>query len=531
MKASLTSFYKRRRDKFMSIFKAYDIRGVYPQELNEEVAYKVARAMVQFVKKNHPSPPPSPRLRQAGQLSPARGEGDMRVVVGRDHRLSSPALYRAVVQGLCDEGASVIDVGVVSTPMFNFAVAAYPVHDAGVMITASHNPKEYNGLKLCTAGARPIGQDSGMDIIEQGVAKLKTQNLNLKTTTQNLKVKKLDILRPYIDKVVSLVSPYELTSLRAKVVVDPANGLGSIACAELLKRFPNIILIPLYFDLDGTFPHHEANPLKTETLKDLQEKVVAEHADLGVAYDGDADRIGFVDEGGQIIPIDLMGALLARERIGQNKGGKVLGDVRTSRVLQEEVEKAGGEFLLERVGHAFMKLRMKKEQALMGVELSGHYYWGDFYNIECADLALLLLLTIMAGEKKPLSRIMAPLKRYFHSGEINFTVEDKGKKMQEIFERYQGQASSIETLDGIRMDFDNSGLPSEAHPHQQSTPVLMRPPSLKLRRASSALASGGWWFSLRPSNTESLLRLNVEAGNQRLMEEKRDELIKILKLC
>ncbi len=292
----------------MSIFKAYDIRGIYPAELNEEVAYKVGRALVKFLEAEERRTPT-----KVGVDAETRRKEALSIVVGRDHRLSSPALSQAVMQGILDEGGQVVDIGMVSTPMFNFAVAAYPKHDGGVMITASHNPKEYNGLKLCTAGARPVGKESGMGEIERGVAEVRSQKLEVRSIIQNLKIKKLDVLSAYVEKILSLVPltpAYAKASAgrptlsdkgrggtrKYKIVVDAGNSVGALSMTELFNRLPNTELVPLYFDLDATFPHHEANPLKTETLKDLQCRVIKEKADFGLALDGDGDRVGFVDE-------------------------------------------------------------------------------------------------------------------------------------------------------------------------------------------------------------------------------------------
>ncbi len=463
----------------MSIFKAYDIRGVYPSELNEDIAYRVARAMVRF---NHATT----------------------IAVGSDARVSSPSLKRAVLQGILDEGARAVDVGIVSTPMFNFSVAAYPAHEAGIMVSASHNPPQYNGLKLCNGTARAIGKETGMPEIESIVRTM--AHLTYPATEVQLDVEKKDISTAYVQKLFSLVNPSTIKPLT--VVVDAANAVGGVGAHAI---FPHLKakLVPLYFELDGTFPHHLGDPLKPETLVDLQTKVKEVHADLGVAYDGDADRIGFVDEQGTIVPMDLVGALLAQEVLQAHKGAEVLHDVRVSNVLLEEVRASHGVPVLERVGHAYMKQRLAQEpRAVLGVELSGHYYWRDFFNIECTDLAWLMIAALMSREGKAFSELVRPLRRYAHSGEINFTVVDKEAKMQQILAHYKEEASSIETMDGIRMNFF---------------------PRLALHGRGPAAGGGEgvfwWWFSLRASNTEPLLRLNVEASTKEIMEAKRGELI------
>jgi len=442
-----------------SIFKAYDIRGIYPDDLNEEIAYRVGRALVIFT-------------------------GAKTVVVGRDMRLSSVPLVREVIQGITDQGADVVDIGVVSTPMFNFTVAEYDDYEAGVMITASHNPKEYNGFKLCYGDALPIGEKTGMAEIKKIVTKGDFKKARKGT------VMKKEILKDYVKKVLELIDLEEIKPI--KVVIDAGNSVGAIPLPEIFKNLP-CKLIPLYFELDGTFPHHEANPLKEETLKDLKKKVFEERADLGVAFDGDADRVGFIDEKGAVVRGDLITALVARELLKENQGELILYDVRSSQVIREEVEAAGGRAKMCRVGHALIKKQMRDEKALFAGEFSSHFYYRKFYNVESGDLTMLKILEIISQARKPFSEIVAPLLRYFHSGEINFEVKDKERKMKEIEEKYSGMAKEISHLDGIRLDFDD------------------------------------WWFNVRPSNTEPLLRLNLEAKTRELMEKKRGELIKLIK--
>lgn len=436
-----------------SIFKAYDIRGVYPRDLNEEVAYFVGRAVVAFT-------------------------GAKAVVIGHDARSSSDSLVEAVTRGVTGQGADAVDIGLSSTPMLNFAVAAHEEHEAGIMITASHNPKEYNGLKLCYGNALPIGGETGMAEIKKLVAEGKFNEV------QKGKVVKKEILDVYVEKVLSLVDIGKIKPL--KVVVDTANAVGAIPLPEIFRKLP-CQLIPLYFELDGNFPNHEANPLKEETLIDLKKKVLEEGADLGVAIDGDADRIGFVDEKGETVRADLILTLIARELLKENPGELILYDVRSSRVVKEEVLRAGGRAEMCRVGHAPVKKQMRDEHALFAGELSSHFYYRDFYNVESGDLTALKLLEIISRAGKPFSEVVAPFARYFHSGEINFEVEDKEGKMKELEEKYADLAESVSHLDGIRLDFKD------------------------------------WWFNVRPSNTEPLLRLNIEANAKELMEEKKKE--------
>lgn len=443
-----------------SIFKAYDIRGIYPKDLNEETVYKIGRAAVLIT-------------------------GAKTVVIGRDVRASSDALFKALAKGIMEQGANVVDIGVVTTPMLNFAVGEYKEHEAGIMVTASHNPKEYNGLKLCYENTLPIGENTGM-------AELKKVAMegNFPAAPTAGKLEKKEILDAYVEKVLSLVDIKKIKPL--KVVVDTANAVGVVPLPEIFKKIP-CKLIPLYFELDGTFPNHEANPLKEETLADLKNKVLEEGADIGVAIDGDADRIGFVDEKGETVRADLILTLIAEELLREKPGELIFYDVRASRVVKEAVEAAGGRAEMCRVGHALIKKQMWDNGALFAGEFSSHFYYRDFYNVESGDLSMLKLLEIISQSGKKLSEIVTPLKRYYHSGEINFKVSDKTEKMKELEEKYGAAAKEISHLDGIRLDFSD------------------------------------WWFNVRPSNTEPLLRLNLEAKTKEMMEEKKEELSKLIK--
>lgn len=442
-----------------SIFKAYDIRGIYPEDLNEEIAYRVGRAIVVLT-------------------------GAKTVVIGRDARVSSNSLSEAIIRGVTDQGADAVDIGLVSTPMLNFAVAEYEEYEAGVMITASHNPKEYNGLKLCYGNALPIGENTGMADLKNLVIEGKFKEAKLG------KLVKKEFLGAYVKKVLSLVDMSKIKSL--KVVVDTANAVGAVPLPEIFKKIP-CKFIPLYFELDGSFPNHEANPLKEETLTDLKKRVLKEGANFGVAIDGDADRIGFVDEKGQTVRADLILTLIARELLKENPGELILYDVRSSRVVKEEVERAGGRAEMCRVGHALIKKQMQDDGALFAGEFSSHFYYRDFYNVESGDLTMLKILEIVSQARRSLSEIVAPLLRYFHSGEINFEVADKEGVMKELEAKYSAGAKEISHLDGIRLDF------------------------------------GEWWFNVRPSNTEPLLRLNLEAKTKELMEAKKKELEDVIK--
>lgn len=442
-----------------SIFKSYDIRGVYPDDIDAEAAYKIARATVVYT-------------------------GASTMVVGRDMRASSPELAEAVIRGVTDQGADVIDIGLCSTPLFYFSVADYDVHDAGIMVTASHNPKEYNGMKIIRGDAQAIGLESGLaeirDIAVAGDFPDVPRGTVIETSTRE----------QYLEKLFEFVPPAEIVPL--KVVADCGNGMGGLLLADIFKAL-NCELTPMYAELDGNFPNHEANPIKEENLADLKKKVLEVGADFGVAYDGDADRVGFVDGRGTMVRGDIIATLLAKEILKKSQGAVVLGDVRVTKAMEEEVAGAGGTFHLCRVGHAHIKRQMKEEGAKFAGELSAHYYFADFPGYETGDLVLLYILSAISASGKTLTELTGDYGRYFHSGEINFTVADKEKIIVAAKEKYSSGATSVLEIDGLRIDFPE------------------------------------WWFSIRASNTEPLLRLNLEATTKELMEEKIQDLTGLIK--
>lgn len=446
-----------------SIFKAYDIRGVYPTELNEELAYALGRAVVEF-------------------------SGAKTVVVGRDSRVSSPSLARELIRGLTDAGVQVADIGLASTPLLNFSVANYPEHDFGVMVSASHNPAQYNGFKLTDSSGLPVGKETGME-------KVKELTLNSLKSLNSLKRKKGEITvkehsEEYLDKIFSFVDVAKIKPL--KLVADTANGMGGLLIDKVMARLPQIQASYLFKDLDGRFPNHEANPLKHETLADLRKKAREEKADLGAAYDGDGDRIGFVDEKGEVVQGDFLTALLAEQILKQKPGGLILGDVRFSWAASEYIKEKGGRFALCPVGHALIKKILRDRDAVFGGELSLHFYYQNFFGAESGDLTLLYLLEMLSETGQPLSALVQPLRRYWQSGEINFTVQDKETIIQRLVEKYRPLAKSFLDIDGIRFDFDD------------------------------------WWFNVRPSNTEPLLRLNLEAKTEKEMGERVGEISQII---
>lgn len=449
------------------LFKAYDIRGLSPGEIDEDFAYRVGQAVVKFTKAKT-------------------------VVVGKDMRETTPSLFAALAKGIMSLGADVIDIGMVTTPMFYYAVADYDLHDAGVMVTASHNPSEYNGFKMVFGDAMPIGGETGMndirDLAMAGPYPAGKEGTMVETSIQEA----------YVTKLLSLVDTGAFRNL--KVVADTANGMEGIVIADVLDRIKAVTWEGLFLELDGDFPNHEANPLKEETLDALKARIRDVAADVGLAFDGDADRIGLVDDKGEAIRGDLILALLAPVVLAKNPGQPVLYTVNCSMVVPEEIEKAGGIATMARVGHGLIKPQMRRDNAVFAGELSSHFFFRDLANAECPDLVMLMVFELLAKTGKPLSELVAPLRRYHHSGEINSKVEDKDAAFARLEHAYADKASAITRIDGVRMDFRDP-----AHPE------------------------GDWWWSVRASNTEPLLRLNLEAKDKATMEAMRDELLKIIR--
>jgi phosphomannomutase len=437
----------------MTIFKAYDIRGIYPSELNEETAYKIGRAFVKFLNVKE-------------------------VLVGQDGRISSPQLFESLARGITDQGADIIDIGLCSTPMFYFGTAKY---QAGIMITASHNPKEYNGFKLCRENAIPISGDTGIQDIKDLV------NKNQFEDKEKGKIIKKDIMDDFIKHNISFVK----TDKKLKIVVDAGNGMGGFTFPKIFERL-HFDFIPLYCEVDFNFPHHEPNPMKYKNLKDLQKKVIEEKADLGVALDGDVDRCVFVDENGDIITSDLIIPLVGKEMLKNHPGSTIMYNLICSKVVPEKIEELGGKAVMSRVGHSFIKKQMREEDAIFAGELSGHFYYKNNFFVESSFITTAMILNLIAGEDKPLSELIKPLKKYYKTEEISFEVEDKIAKMKELEEHFK-DAKQISHLDGIKMEYDD------------------------------------WWFNVRPSNTEPLLRLNLEAKTKEKMEEMKGKISEIIR--
>ena len=442
------------------VFKAYDVRGIYPGELDEAGAEAIGRAYVE-------------------QFEPRK------IAVGRDMRLSSPTMQEAVIRGATAAGCDVLDIGLVGTEMVYFAVGSLGL-EGGIMVTASHNPKEYTGMKIVRRGALPVGGESGLArrARPRGVRHLP------QTPSRAGSVEAYDIWPAYVDRVLSFVDVAAIKPL--KVVIDAANGMAGTMLPRVLDRLP-IEAVRCYFEPDGSFPNHEPNPLLPENREFIVRKTLEEGADLGVAFDGDADRCFFVDDTGEFVPGDFVTALFAEIFLAREPGAKVIYDVRASHAVPDTIEAAGGEALINRVGHAFIKARMRKDDAAFAGEVSGHYYFRDFSQADSGVIPFLLMLELISQRGQKLSEILAPLReRYFITGEINTPVADVALKLQELKERY-GKDGTVSHLDGLSVD------------------------------------AGDWHFNVRPSNTEPLLRLNLEATSQELMEEKRDEVLAVIR--
>jgi phosphomannomutase len=440
-----------------TVFKAYDVRGIYPSQLDEEGAYAIGRAVV-------------------AQFKPKR------FAVGRDMRLSSPGMAAAAMQGVADGGAEVLDLGMIGTEMLYFAVGELGL-DGGLTVTASHNPKEYTGMKIVRRGALPVGGESGLlDVRDLAMSGVWPQR-------QAGRIESVDIWPQYVDRVMSFIDVSELKPL--KVVIDAANGMAGAMLPPVLERLP-IEAVPCFFEPDGSFPNHEPNPLLPENREFIVRKTLEEGADLGVAFDGDADRCFFVDDTGEFVPGDFVTALFAESVLAREPGAKIIYDVRASRAVPETIERDGGVPLINRVGHAFIKARMRKDHAAFGGEVSGHYYFRDFSQADTGTVPFLLMLELISRKGEKLSEIVAPLHEgHFITGELNTPVSDVALKLQEIKERYGD--GKVSHLDGISVDYPE------------------------------------WHFNVRPSNTEPLLRLNLEATSQALMEQKCDELLALIR--
>lgn len=450
-------------NSFPDIFKAYDIRGLVDSEITPDFSFSTGVAFARFL-----------------QLEREPGT----VVIGEDMRASSPLLAEAFSAGITSQGFDVIRIGLASTDLLYFASGKLGL--PGAMFTASHNPSEYNGIKLCLSGARPIGRESGLLAIETFVrdgSPMPMRSVGVE--------KERDMLDEYVLHLLSLVDLSEIREL--KIVVDAGNGMAGHTAPAVFSRL-NMQLIPLYFELDGTFPNHEANPIDAKNLKDLQRAVKKNKADLGLAFDGDADRCFLVDENGEAInPSDLTALISARE-LSKHPGSSVIYNLISSRSVAEVVQENGGTAIRSRVGHSYIKKLMAETGAIFGGEHSGHFYFKDFWRADSGMLAALHAISALGSSKKSMSQILKPYQRYVSSGEINSQVKNAAAMMEEVENKYSKIASiEVDHLDGLTISADS------------------------------------WWFNLRPSNTEPLLRLNVEAKTQARMEKVRDEVLSLIR--
>jgi len=395
--------------------------------------------------------------------------GKSPIVVGRDMRVSGPVLRDALVSGLTSAGGAVWDVGMISTPMLYFAVGFLGAQ-GGVTVTASHNPGKYNGFKMCRAEAFPMSETSGLDevkrLTEAGVPDAPVPG----------SVTDRDVREAFEAHVASFAS----TGRSLKIVVDNSNGMAGLTLPGIFHRL-DAELIPLYFEPDGSFPNHEANPLKAENMRDVAQAVIREKADFGACMDGDADRCVFVDEAGTILPGDIVTGLIGAMILDRSGPASVVYDLRSSHAVPEEIEAHGGKAIRERVGHSFIKMTMREHDSPFAGELSGHYYFRDHYYADCGEIALMMMLNLVSNADRPLSALIEPLRRYFLSGEVNFRVEDKDAKIRELAEVFA--EGRIDYLDGITAEF------------------------------------GDWWFNVRKSNTEPMLRLNLEGRTKEARDE------------
>lgn len=442
------------------IFKAYDIRGIYGKDVNEEIAYKIGRAFVTYL-------------------------GCKRVLVGKDTRLSTPSLSDSLIKGITDQGADVLDIGLSTTDMYYFA-ENHMGYEAGIMVTASHNPGQYNGFKLIREKAAPMGAGSGMEEIEA----IFHENNFAEPEKKGTVTKHPGLLDEFVKFVQSKVDVSAIKPLR--VVMDAGNGMAGYVAPKMFEN-TNIEVIPLFFELDGNFPNHEANPLLEENRQELIAKVKETNADFGVGFDGDSDRCFFVDDKGEFIDGDFMTGLLGSYLLETHPGATIFFDVRSSRYTKDVIEKAGGRPFMWMVGHALTKPKMKAEKAIFGGEVSGHFYFlFDDYYADNSYLPVFLAAEMISKKDKKLSELLADKANYFISGEINSTVNDADAIMKEVEEKY-GPKGEIVRIDGLSIVGDT------------------------------------WWLNLRKSNTEPLLRLNCEADSKENMEKLRDDLLAIIR--
>jgi phosphomannomutase len=451
------------------IFKAYDIRGLYPSQVDEDVAYLVGRGFARV-------------------LAELRGDreraGRPTMAIGRDMRPHSPALAQAFARGLCDEGCDVLDIGMVGTEMLYYAVGSRGLA-GGTSITASHNPKQWAGFKLVREGAIPLSGDRGI----QDVRRLVEAGDFPRPAGGPGTMRSEDIYEQFRRHVAGFIDTAAIRPM--KVVLDGGNGMAGPMIGPILDRFP-LEQDRLYFEPNGEFPGHEPNPLLEENRKLIIETVLDRSAELGIAWDGDADRCFFIDDRGEFVPGDFLTALLAESVLAKQPGATILYDVRASRAVPDAITARGGRALVNRVGHAFFKTRMREERAAFGGEVSGHYYFSDFWCADSGVIPALLVLELLSVKQKRMSELLEPFRsRYFISGEINSEVADQEAKIRELAERYSDGSQSW--LDGLSVEYES------------------------------------WHFNVRPSNTEPLLRLNLEGSTREEMEARTEEVLGLIR--
>ena len=439
----------------MSIYKAYDIRGTYPDQIDEQTARKIGAAFAKFL-------------------------GAKKLVVGRDMRTMAPSIHDAVIEGITEQGCDVLDIGLASTPFTYYCIGKLPC-DGGLCVTASHNAKQFIGFKMCRQEARPLSGDSGIvdirEIVEGG---------DLTAAATKGVREAVDLKSEFVDH----IAGFAKNIAPGKIVVDYANGMGAAEAPEIFAKIPGLEVVPLYQELDGTFPNHEANPLHEPNLDDLRAAVAEHGTKLGLAFDGDADRCAFVDEDGRTVHADLITVILARGFLEKRPGAGIIYDLRSSKVLPEEIEKLGGRPVRERVGHSFMKETMRKEDCVGGGELSGHFYFADNFFTDCGVLAGLMVLDQLGKEKRTLKEVADELRVYHSTGEINFEVEDKDEALRKVVETFHD--GEIDRLDGITVTYPD------------------------------------WWVNVRPSNTEPFLRMRLEADTAEVLAARQEQLIELI---
>ncbi len=439
------------------LFKAYDVRGVYPSELNPDIAYQIGRAYVRYLKPSE-------------------------VAVGRDMRISSPVLASALIDGILDEGANVCDIGLVSTDSLYFAVGKYGF-DGGIMVTASHNPPMYNGFKFCRKEARPLSMDEGIGEIRDLVLQGGQGSPRSRGTLQSK-----DILSEFAAHVLSMIDPSVVKPMT--IAIDAGNGMAGKIVPLVFKDLP-VKVIPLYFELDGRFPNHEANPIEPENTRDLRQVILDNHANFGIAFDGDADRMFVLDGDGNFVGGDMITALASKSLLRKHPGSAIVYNLICSRAVPETIEKEGGRGIRSRVGHSFIKAHMRENDAVFGGEHSGHFYFRDNWYADSGIIAAVTIIELLSVEDVSISEALKPIDHYVRSGEINSEVGDQQAVLNTLEKTYAD--ADLDHLDGLTIGYPD------------------------------------WWCNVRASNTQPLLRLNVEAESAELLKEKTAELLKIIR--